>query len=291
MPSSSIFTRQRTPSSDPRASTPASSKSSTHASGHNSPLSSTPPRTGPLRPEMTRPDRSHSHTTHSTHQTSAKDSLRNVLGPVITDHRSDSSYRQHHGDINGVQDYLNNTSAEFSEQSEHNQPLINSGSSFLTTSTSDSTHLITPTAVDIRPFPSGKQYQNNYYNQFDSVEPPADRQSTLLRSKFDHITSRENNPSEVTNGMNKPYGSSCSKRSSHLPDDLSPILNKPLMLGHGPDGGYGFPNGQSATGPWGTSKSGNRHSEFGWDTNQNWRYTSQVGRSFTLSRGVHVPSS
>ncbi|KAG7544385.1 hypothetical protein FFLO_03264 [Filobasidium floriforme] len=49
------------------------------------------------------------------------------------------------------------------------------------------------------------------------------------------------------------------------------------MLGHGPKGGYGFPNtaGSANGGPWGTNKSGNRHSEFGWDPNQNWRYTSQ----------------
>lgn len=120
--------------------------------------------------------------------------------------------------------------------------IASSSASFVSTSTS-STNLLTPPLLDSPPLTS-----NNTLPKFDQLHIPS---------------------------------------SSHtLPDNLLAILEKPLLMGHGVNGGYGFSSsaagntgglgGGNITSVVGTGKSGNRHSEFGWDTNQNWRYTSQV---------------
>jgi hypothetical protein len=166
------------------------------------------------------------------------------------------------------------------------KPGLTSNASFVTTSTASTVKVLTPTTSEDTPLPypylSNKQTIQGFsppqykYSAHQSGMGPdiLERQATLLHSKFDGL----HNGRASSHGQQYHYNTH-SQISSVLPDDLSPILEKPLMLGHGPKGGYGFPNTAGSVnggGPWGTNKSGNRHSEFGWDPNQNWRYTSQV---------------
>lgn len=169
------------------------------------------------------------------------------------------------------------------------KPGLTSNASFVTTSTASTVKVMTPPSDDTPlPYPylsnkqtvqgfSPPQYKYSAHQNSSGMGPDIlERQATLLHSKFDGL---QNGTSSQTSGQQQHHHYNIhSQISSVLPDDLSPILEKPLMLGHGPKGGYGFPNtaGSANGGPWGTNKSGNRHSEFGWDPNQNWRYTSQV---------------
>lgn len=149
---------------------------------------------------------------------------------------------------------------EESSLSNGNKPLLASNVSFVTTSTASTTKILTPTGNDTPlpyPYLTPKQQQSQLSYSYHNQSDPIDRQTTLLQSKFDGL------------------GIPASSHHTKLPEELSQILDKPLMLGYGPGGGYGFPSGSAVNGVWGTNKSGNRHSEFGWDSNQNWRYTSQ----------------
>jgi len=171
-----------------------------------------------------------------------------------------------------------------------NKPGLTSNASFITTSTASTTKVVTPPSDDTPlpyPYLSSKQATQGFsppqykYSAHQNGGGPdiLERQATLLHSKFDGLQNGTSTPQTMSGSAGQQYHyNTHSQISSVLPDDLSPILEKPLMLGHGPKGGYGFPNtaGSANGGPWGTNKSGNRHSEFGWDPNQNWRYTSQV---------------
>lgn len=170
------------------------------------------------------------------------------------------------------------------QEKRNGKPGLTSNASFITTSTA-STKLLTPTADETPlpyPYLSDKKTNQGFsppqykYNAHENGMDLSERQATLLHSKFDGLQNGTS-PQPLANGGQYHYNTH-SQISSVLPEDLSAILEKPLMLGHGPKGGYGFPNtaGSANGGPWGTNKSGNRHSEFGWDPNQNWRYTSQV---------------
>jgi len=201
------------------------------------------------------------------------------------------------------------------------KPGLTSNASFVTTSTA-STKLLTPTTLSDEdgdaagalayPYLASKgtvqgfsppQYKYSLHGQTQQQIMQEERQSTLLHSKFDGLgqpgvngTTTTINP--ATGHPHYTHYNTPTQISSVLPDNLLPILEKPLMLGHGAKGGYGFPNtsvGGGKTGqaqqlrePWAVGKSGNRHSEFGWDGNQNWRYTSQVslrGRVEIVERG------